>query len=79
MSFDYKTPSDRMENEACTVRAEELARIIPGLSADQVAVGVARWCLMLGSRTSMDDVDRGTFADFRAGAGLSFNDGSALV
>jgi hypothetical protein len=58
-------------------RAEELVRMIPGLDADQVPTGVQRWWLMLGSRTSMDDVDRGTFADFRAGLGLG--DSSALV
>ncbi|MET3769902.1 hypothetical protein ABIB15_002606 [Marisediminicola sp. UYEF4] len=79
MSFDYETPSDSMDDAARILRAEELARIIPGLSSDQLAAVVERWCFMLGSRTSMDDVDRGTFADFRAGLKLSFDDGSALV
>jgi len=28
---------------------------------------------MLGSQTSMDEVDRGTFADFRTGLGSGFD------
>ena len=70
MSFDYKTPSDLLDDERRARRAEELRRIIPGLPADQAAHAVDRWCSMLGSTTSMEEVDRGTFADFLAGLGL---------
>jgi hypothetical protein len=79
MSFDYKTPSDLMDDERRKRRAEELQRLIPGLTADQVAHAVDRWCSMLGSATSMDDVDRGTFADFRTGLGLGLDGESARV
>lgn len=73
MSFDYKTDSDYQDDERRKRRSEELARIIPGLSADEIARAVERWCFMLGSQTSMDEVDRGTFADFRTGLGLGFD------
>jgi hypothetical protein len=79
MSFGYKTPSDLMDDERRQRRAEELIRIIPSLNADQVAHAVERWCSMLGSGTSMDDVDRGTFAAFRAGLGLGFDGDTARV
>jgi hypothetical protein len=79
MSFNYKTPSDFMDDERRKRRAEELVAIIPGLTASQVAHVVDRWCLMLGSDTSVDEVDRGTFADFRAGLGFGFDGDSAQV
>lgn len=79
MSFDYKTHSDHMDDERRKRRAEELTRIIPGLTAAEVVHAVDRWCSMLGSDTSMDDVDRGTFADFRAGLSLGFDGDSARV
>jgi hypothetical protein len=72
MGFDYKTDSDYQDDERRKRRSEELARIIPGLSADEIARAVERWCFMLGSQTSMDEVDRGTFADFRTGLGPGF-------
>jgi hypothetical protein len=78
MSFDYKTDSDRQDDERRKRRTEELSRIIPGLPADQLAQAVNRWCFMLGSATSMEEVDRGTFADFRAGLGPDF-DGSSVM
>jgi hypothetical protein len=71
--FDYKTDSDFQDDERRRRRSEELARIVPGLSADEIACAVERWCSMLGSQTSMDDIDRGTFADFRTGLGPSFD------
>ncbi|TFC65929.1 hypothetical protein E3T25_08845 [Cryobacterium sandaracinum] len=79
MSSEYKTPSDLLEDERRKRRAEELLRIIPGLPADQAAHAVDRWCSMLGSATSMEEVDRRTFADFRAGLGLGSDGGSAGV
>jgi hypothetical protein len=79
MSFDYKTPSDHANVEARQQQAEELVRILPSLSSDEIADGVNRRCLMLGSGTSMDEVDRGTFAAFRAGKGRGFDNDSALV
>jgi hypothetical protein len=79
MSFDYKTPSDLMENERRKRRAEELTRLVPGLTSPQVAHALDRWCSILGSGTSMGEVDRGTFADFRTGVGLGSNGDSARV
>jgi hypothetical protein len=79
MSFDYKTPSDHSNGEARQRRAEELALILPSLSSEDIARGVDRWCLMLGPGTSMDDVDHGTFAAFRAGMGRGFDNDSARV
>ena len=70
MGFNYKTDSDYQDDERRKRRSEELARIIPGLSADEITRAVERWCSMLGSQTSMDEVDRGTFADFRTGLGF---------
>ncbi|MGO4104698.1 hypothetical protein AB4Y63_12150 [Leifsonia sp. YAF41] len=79
MSFDYKTPSDLIDDERRKRRAEELARLIPGLVPDEVEHAVDRWCSMLGLATSMDDVDRGTFADFRTGLGLGLDGDSTRV
>ena len=79
MSFDYKTPSDLLEDERRKRRTEELFRIIPGLTADRARAAVDRWCSLLGSGTSMEEVDRGTFADFRAGLGLGFDGDSSAV
>lgn len=79
MSFDYKTPSDNANDEARQRRTEELARIVPGLSSDDIARGVDRWCSMLGSGTSMDDVDAGTLADFKIGMGPGFDNDSVRV
>ena len=79
MSSEYKTPSDLLEGERRKRRADELLRIIPGLPADQAAHAIDRWCSMLGSATSMDEVDPGTFADFRAGLGLGFDGDSSGV
>ena len=73
MSFDYNTDSDYQYDERRKRRSEELARIIPGLSADETARTVERWCFILGSQTSMDEVDRGTFADFRTSLGSGFD------
>jgi len=73
MSSDYKTESDYQDDERRKRRSEELTRIIPGLSVDEIARAVDRWCFMLGSQTSMDEVDRGTFADFRTGLGPGFD------
>ena len=73
MSFDYKTDSDYQDEQRRKCRSEELARTIPGLSAYEIARAVERWCFMLGSQTSMDEVDRGTFTDFQTGLGLGFD------
>lgn len=73
MNFDYKTDSDYQDDERRKRRSEELTRIIPSLSADEITRAVERWCSMLGSQTSMDEVDRGTFADFQTGLGLGFD------
>ncbi|TFD94006.1 hypothetical protein E3T61_03130 [Cryobacterium lactosi] len=79
MSFNDKTPSDDSRDEARKRRAEELDRIIPGLSGEQIAHGVDRWCFMLGSGTSMDDVERGIFDEFRTGLGYGFGGHSERV
>jgi hypothetical protein len=68
-----------MDDERRKRRSEELLQIVPGLSADQVAHAVDRWCSMLGLSTSMDKVDRGTFADFRATSGLVIDGEPARV
>ena len=65
--------------EARLRRAEELARILPGVSADEIARGVDRWCSRLGPGTSMGDVARGAFADLRIGLGYGFSGASARV
>ncbi|SEN81379.1 hypothetical protein [Cryobacterium luteum] len=73
MGFDYKTDSDFQDDERRKRRAEELIRIMPGLTVDQLSQAVSRWCFMIGSHASMDEVDRGTFADFREGLGPDFD------
>ncbi|WP_146070033.1 hypothetical protein [Cryobacterium sp. Y29] len=79
MSFDYKTDSDYQANERRKGRSEELALIIPGLSAEEIARAVERWCSMLGSQTSMDGIDRGTVVDFRTGLGPDFAGGHQIT